>query len=99
MKKAKLDYCNSYEAKVHSLMRRNALQRNSLLVLISLWRHFCKTEQYPSKQSGFKFQKWKTIRTIYGTLSLSIRFEFYLLTLYYVLWLQVTSLTRLQIRQ
>ncbi|THU51903.1 hypothetical protein C4D60_Mb06t35980 [Musa balbisiana] len=99
MKAAKLEFCNSHEAKVHALMRRNALQRNSLS-LTSKHPSFCKTEQYPSKISHGK-ENCGTYRvpTIYGTLSLSIRFEFYLLTLYYVLWLQVTSLTRLQIRQ
>ncbi|URE25492.1 hypothetical protein MUK42_20142 [Musa troglodytarum] len=30
MKKAKLEYLNSHEVKVHALMRRNASQRNSL---------------------------------------------------------------------
>ncbi|CAL9057143.1 unnamed protein product [Musa banksii] len=30
MKAAKLEYCNSHEAKVHALMRRNALRGNSL---------------------------------------------------------------------
>ncbi|URE12720.1 hypothetical protein MUK42_36463 [Musa troglodytarum] len=73
MKKAKLDYCNS---KSTFSDEKKCSAKKQLVTS----KHFCKTEQYPSKQSGFKF-------------------EFYLLTLYYVLWLQVTSLTRLQIRQ